>query len=45
MKKKKRTIGEMTNSRMYWTFNPSTRIINNKKGKGSYKRNKSIPVD
>ncbi|BCT30476.1 alternative ribosome rescue factor ArfA [Bacillus velezensis] len=32
------TIGEMTNSRMTWNFNASTRVAQNKKGKGSYNR-------
>ncbi len=32
------TIGEMTNSRMAWNFNASTRVVQNKKGKGSYNR-------
>lgn len=32
------TIGEMTNSRMTWNFNASTRVVQNKKGKGSYNR-------
>lgn len=36
----KKTIGEMTNSRMRWVFDPSTRVIKNKKGKGSYNRKK-----
>ncbi|MDM5455188.1 alternative ribosome rescue factor ArfA [Peribacillus simplex] len=39
-KSKKKTIGEMTNSRMRWVFAPSTRVIKNKKGKGSYNRKK-----
>lgn len=39
-KTNKKTIGEMANSRMRWTFDPSTRIIKNKKGKGSYNRKK-----
>ncbi|MDO7485033.1 hypothetical protein Q5O89_01855 [Peribacillus frigoritolerans] len=39
-KTNKKTIGEMTNSRMRWAFDPSTRIIKNKKGKGSYNRKK-----
>lgn len=38
-KTNKKTIGEMTNSRMRWAFDPSTRVIN-KKGKGSYNRKK-----
>jgi hypothetical protein len=38
--KKKKSIGEMTNSRMMWSFDASTRIISNKKGKGSYNRTK-----
>lgn len=37
-KKKAKTIGEMTNSRLTWGFNASTRIVKNKKGKGSYTR-------
>lgn len=40
MKKKKATIGEMTKSRMTWAFDASTRVIKNKKGKGSYNRRK-----
>ncbi|MFJ7638172.1 alternative ribosome rescue factor ArfA [Peribacillus sp. NPDC097225] len=39
-KTKKKTIGELTNSRMCWAFAPSTRVIKNKKGKGSYNRKK-----
>ena len=39
-KTNKKTIGEMANSRMRWTFDPSTRIVKNKKGKGSYNRKK-----
>ncbi|QNU03745.1 alternative ribosome rescue factor ArfA [Peribacillus butanolivorans] len=39
-KTKKKTIGEMTNSRIRWAFAPSTRVIKNKKGKGSYNRKK-----
>lgn len=39
-KTNKKTIGEMANSRMRWAFDPSTRIIKNKKGKGSYNRKK-----
>ncbi|MDQ0271258.1 alternative ribosome rescue factor ArfA [Cytobacillus purgationiresistens] len=42
---KKKTIGELTNSRMQWSFDPSTRVIKNKKGKGSYTRKKSIPIE
>ena len=40
MKKKKqaKTIGEMANSRRMWGFDASTRIVKNKKGKGSYSR-------
>ncbi|MGM9927874.1 MAG: alternative ribosome rescue factor ArfA [Bacillus sp. (in: firmicutes)] len=40
MKKKKqaKTIGEMTNGRRMWGFNASTRVVKNKKGKGSYSR-------
>jgi len=30
-KTNKKTIGEMANSRMRWTFDPSTRIVKNKK--------------
>lgn len=40
MKKKKKTIGEMTNSRLSWSINPTTRVVKNKKGKGSYSRTK-----
>lgn len=39
-KTNKKSIGEMANSRMRWAFDPSTRIIKNKKGKGSYNRKK-----
>ncbi|MFI8493158.1 alternative ribosome rescue factor ArfA [Peribacillus butanolivorans] len=39
-KMKMKRIGEMTNSRMTWSFDPSTRVIKNKKGKGSYNRKK-----
>ena len=39
-KTNKKTIGEMANSRMRWAFDPSTRIIKNIKGKGSYNRKK-----
>ncbi|MGG4197880.1 alternative ribosome rescue factor ArfA [Peribacillus frigoritolerans] len=39
-KTNKKTIGEMANSRMRWSFDPSTRIVKNKKGKGSYNRKK-----
>ncbi|QGQ48673.1 ribosome alternative rescue factor ArfA [Metabacillus sediminilitoris] len=28
----------MTNSRMTWGINPTTRVVKNKKGKGSYSR-------
>ena len=40
MKKKKqaKTIGEMTNSRRMWSIDASTRVVKNKKGKGSYSR-------
>ncbi|MFD6440086.1 hypothetical protein ACFWDG_09790 [Peribacillus sp. NPDC060186] len=38
--KKKKTIGEMTNSGLSWGFDASTRVIMNKKGKGSYSRRK-----
>jgi hypothetical protein len=38
--KKKKSIGEMTNSRLSWGFDSSTRVVGNKKGKGSYKRKK-----
>ncbi|CAH0178983.1 hypothetical protein SRABI80_01310 [Peribacillus frigoritolerans] len=44
-KTNKKTIGEVANSRMRWAFDPSTRIIKNKKGKGSYNRiKKSNPI-
>ncbi|MDF1997177.1 alternative ribosome rescue factor ArfA [Peribacillus frigoritolerans] len=44
-KTSKKAIGEMANSRMRWAFDPSTRIIKNKKGKGSYNRKKeSNPI-
>lgn len=39
-KKKATTIGEMTNSRKTWGFDSSTRVVENKKGKGAYKRSK-----
>lgn len=35
---KKKTIGEMTKSRQMWQIKPVTRIVRNKKGKGSYNR-------
>jgi hypothetical protein len=38
--KKKKSIGEMTNSRMIWSFDASTRVVSTKKGKGSYNRTK-----
>ncbi len=40
MKKKKQatTIGEMINSRRMWSIDASTRVVKNKKGKGSYSR-------
>ncbi|MFF2532324.1 alternative ribosome rescue factor ArfA [Brevibacillus sp. NPDC058079] len=38
MKNKKKTIGEMTNIRQVWGIKPSTQIVKNKKGKGSYNR-------
>ncbi|WP_336769674.1 alternative ribosome rescue factor ArfA [Bacillus bombysepticus] len=34
----KKSIGEMSNSRMTWGFNSGTRVTKNKKGKGSYSR-------
>ncbi|MFS0781134.1 alternative ribosome rescue factor ArfA [Bacillus sp. 1P06AnD] len=40
-KKKAKTIGEMTNSRRTWSFDASTRIVKNRKGKGSYNRKRS----
>ncbi|MES9681778.1 alternative ribosome rescue factor ArfA [Gottfriedia acidiceleris] len=40
-KKQTKSIGEMTNSRMTWGFNASTRVVKNKKGKGSYSRKNS----
>lgn len=36
--KNKKTIGELTNSRLTWGINPITRVMKNKKGKGSYNR-------
>ncbi|UYY98427.1 ribosome alternative rescue factor ArfA [Peribacillus frigoritolerans] len=39
-KTNKKTIGEMANGRIRWAFAPSTRIVKNKKGKGSYNRKK-----
>ncbi|WP_263704691.1 alternative ribosome rescue factor ArfA [Bacillus thuringiensis] len=36
--KDKRTIGERSNSRKTWSFNASTQVVPNKKGKGSYSR-------
>lgn len=40
----KKTIGEMTNSRMRWAFAPSTRIIKNKKEKVLTTGKKSNPI-
>lgn len=40
-----KTIGEMTNSRLTWGFDASTRIVKNKKGKGSYIRKKIYKKD
>lgn len=40
-KKKKGTIGQMSNSRLQWSINPTTRIKQSKKGKGSYSRQKA----
>lgn len=37
-KDKPKTIGQITNSRANWGINTLTRIVENKKGKGSYKR-------
>lgn len=40
--KKPKTIGEMTKSRGDWgDISPVTRVVQNKKGKGSYSRQKS----
>lgn len=40
-KKKPTRIGQMTNSRGDWgSINPVTRVVQNKKGKGSYNRQK-----
>lgn len=39
-KRELKTIGEMTNTRSTWAFNASTRVVKNKKGKGSYSRKK-----
>lgn len=36
-KKKKTTIGKMSNSRMTWHIKPTTQVVPNKKG---YKRDK-----
>ncbi|MBL4952177.1 hypothetical protein JK635_08120 [Neobacillus sp. YIM B02564] len=44
-KAKKTTIGEMTQTRMVWKIHPGTRIVKNKKGKGSYNRQKIKRVD
>ena len=41
VKKKAKTIGEMTNSRAVWAIDPRTRVVKNKKGKGSYNRQKA----
>ncbi|GAB6422841.1 hypothetical protein bcgnr5372_26650 [Bacillus luti] len=41
MKKKsndKKSIGEMSKSRMTWGINATTQVKENKKGKGSYSR-------
>lgn len=37
-KRESKTISEMTNTRGTWAFNASTRVVKNKKGKGSYSR-------
>ncbi|WP_147554199.1 alternative ribosome rescue factor ArfA [Bacillus testis] len=37
-KKKAKSIGQMTASRRTWGFDSSTRVKQNKKGKGSYSR-------
>lgn len=34
----------MSNSRMTWGFNPTTRVVKNKKGKGSYNRQEAKKV-
>lgn len=44
-KKKKGTIGQMSNSRLLWAINPSTRVKQSKKGKGSYARQKLKQVE
>ena len=43
-KTNKKTIGEMANSRMRWAFDPSTRIIKNKKEKVLTTGKKSNPI-
>ncbi|GAB6456061.1 hypothetical protein bcgnr5390_12360 [Bacillus luti] len=37
-RKDKKSIGEMSNSRITWGFNATTQVKENKKGKGSYSR-------
>lgn len=44
-KKKKGTIGQMSNSRLHWAINPFTRIKKSKKGKGSYSRGKLKKIE
>ncbi|WPQ60033.1 ribosome alternative rescue factor ArfA [Paenibacillus polymyxa] len=46
-KKLKKTIGEMSKSRHIWMMNPQTKIVHNRKGKGSYNRQatKKLPGD
>lgn len=39
-KRESKTIGEMTNTLGTWAFNASTRVVKNKKGKGSYNSKK-----
>lgn len=38
VKKRKKTIGKMTKCREMWHIKPVTRVVKNKKGKGSYNR-------
>lgn len=35
---KKKTIGEMCNTRQVWAISPLTQVVKNRKGKGSYNR-------
>lgn len=36
--KDNRTIGERCNSRQVWVISPLTKVVKNRKGKGSYNR-------